>query len=369
MIWSSWISGAATLIFGALSIRKVHFLWAIAAIGLWLQVAPLIFWAPNAVSYLNDTTIGALLLVFSIVIAGTPGVRDSAGPETPHGWSYNPSSYFQRVPVIGLNFLCWFIARYLAAYQLGYIDTVWDPFFGDGTEKVLTSTVSKMFPVPDAGLGAVAYTLEALTGFGSTRRWHTTPWLVLFFGFLAVPVSCVSIVLIILQPTVVGHFCSLCILIAILMLITIPLCIDEVVAVCQFLHRSVKEGKPFWKTVFQGASLPLGEPDHRSATFRQPISKGIQTMLFGMSLPWNLAILTAVGAAGMFLGDFIPAALTVVFSVIAYAEVARSFRWLCIPLGLWLAFSHPALGIVAILLSIRKGPIREQYATWNHWIF
>ena len=34
------------------------------------------------------------------------------------------------------------ISRYLAAYQRGYISTVWDPFFGEGTGRVLTSTLA-----------------------------------------------------------------------------------------------------------------------------------------------------------------------------------------------------------------------------------
>lgn len=368
MILNSYVCGALALIFGTISIRKPLFLWVIALIGIWLQLVPLIFWAPHPTAYLNDSVMGALLIIFSIVVEGTPGTPDSLGPQIPHGWSYNPSAYFQRVPVIGLNFMCWFIARYLAAYQLGYIDTVWDPFFGEGTEKVLTSTVSKMFPVSDAGLGAVAYTLEAITGFGGPRRWHTSPWLVLFFGFLAVPVGCVSILLIILQPTVVGHFCSLCIFTAVLMLITIPLAVDEVVAVVQFLHRSVKEGKPFWRTLFRGISLPEGDADRRSATFRQPISKGIQTMLFGISIPWNLFLLTLCGIAALVWGDFIPSALIIVFSVIAYAEVTRAVRWICIPMGVWLCFSCLPLGLAAIALAWRKGHIQETYASWDQWI-
>lgn len=32
------------------------------------------------------------------------------------------------------------VSRYLAAFQLGYIDAIWDPFFGQGTRQVLNST-------------------------------------------------------------------------------------------------------------------------------------------------------------------------------------------------------------------------------------
>ena len=79
-----------------------------------------------------------------------------------------------------------FGSRYLAAYQLGYIDHVWDPFFGDGTIIVLDSEVSKSFPISDGGLCNVSYTIEALTGYmGMSNRWRTMPWMVAFFGIFA----------------------------------------------------------------------------------------------------------------------------------------------------------------------------------------
>jgi len=365
---SDHISGAIALLLGLLAIRRPLFLWGLALVGLWLQFAPLIFWSPDASAYLNDTLIGVLILAFALVVGGTPGVEESSGPEVPPGWSYNPSSYFQRIPVIGMNCLCWFIARYLAAFQLGYIDTVFDPVFGGETIKVLTSTVSKAFPVPDAGLGALAYTLEALTGFGAARRWHTTPWQVALFGILVVPVSCVSIVLIILQPLVVGAWCFLCIVIAILMLCMIPFSVDEVVAVCQFLHRSVKEGRPFWKTFFKGRALPAGEPDKRTPSFDAPAGKMFKAMYYGVSMPWNLLVSAALGLAAIFLTDFIPGALTIVFSVIAFGEPVRAIRFLIVPLGIWICFLHPLLGLAVIASCLRKGRIKEKYGSWNKMI-
>ena len=59
-----------------------------------------------------------------------------------------------------------------------------DPFFEgyltdpqNGTEVVITSAVSKAFPVSDAALGGYTYALEILTGLvGSRMRWRTMPW-------------------------------------------------------------------------------------------------------------------------------------------------------------------------------------------------
>ena len=157
----------------------------------------------------------------------------------------------QRIPIICFGVLGSSIARALAAYQLGYIDQIWDPFFGKGTVDVITSSVSKAFPIPDAGLGALAYTFEALMGCkGDSRRWCTMPWIVVGFGILVVPLGLVSIILVILQPLVVGAWCTLCLCTATAMLIMISLTIDEMVAVLQFLGRREKI-----QTVFLGSFL------------------------------------------------------------------------------------------------------------------
>ncbi len=83
--------------------------------------------------------------------------------------------------MIGLGFAGWVVSRYLAAFQLGYIDRVRDPFFGEGSRLVLNSDLSHAWPISDAGLGAFAYTLEFLMGWmGSPARWRTMPWMVTF---------------------------------------------------------------------------------------------------------------------------------------------------------------------------------------------
>jgi len=365
LVQSDIVCGILAIILGLLTVHFPLFAWGTALVGLWLQLAPLIFWAPEAASYLNDTFIGLLLLVFSFVIPDTPGTRISRGAEVPPGWSYNPSSYLQRIPIIFLNLCCWLIARYLTAYQLGFIDHVWDPFFGTQTVAVLTSDVSRAFPVADAGLGATAYLLEALFGFGSTRRWHTMPWFVLLFGVLAIPVSCISIVLIILQPTVVGAWCGLCLVTAVLMLFIIPLTVDEVCATLQFMKHSRIKGHSHWKTFWGGTSVAAGSDDPRTPSYRASYRKLFKAMCWGVSIPWNLALSALLGAGAMFMGDYIQGALITVFSVTAWGEVTRMFRHVLVLLGIWLCFSNPILGVAAIALSIPKGKIKEKYGTFK----
>lgn len=195
LVWSDVISGLLLTVFSVLAFwPRWDFVgrWTVALVGLWLQFAPLVFWAPDAAAYLNDTLVGALAITLSILAPMMPGMAHhmemmKPGPEIAPGWSYNPSTWHQRAPMIVLGFVGWLISRYLAAFQLGYIDAVWEPFFGDGTRRVLTSDVSRMFPISDAGLGAFAYTVEFLMAWmGGRTRWRSMPWMVTFF-FIVTP--------------------------------------------------------------------------------------------------------------------------------------------------------------------------------------
>lgn len=223
--------------------------WCASLVGVWLLLAPLVFWAPTAVVYCNDTLAGILAIAFSVVIPR----EEAIGPEIPPGWSYNPSSFKARLPIAILAALGSFSARYMASFQLGYIDQMWDPIFPEGTLRVITSDISRSFPVSDAGLGCVAYVIEALMACkGGTRRWRTMPWFVILFGIVVIPLGLVSITLVILQPTVVGAWCTWCLFAAVCMLIMIALAADEVVAVLQHLARCKRAGKPFWLTLWRG---------------------------------------------------------------------------------------------------------------------
>src|SRR3546814_16390374 len=78
------------------------------------------------------------------------GMMDES--EVPPGWTYSPSSWLQRLPIIALGVFGFLIARYMAAYQFGHIDYVWEPFFSgeagrNGTEHIITSDVSRAWPI------------------------------------------------------------------------------------------------------------------------------------------------------------------------------------------------------------------------------
>ncbi len=398
MKWNDITSGLLLLFFGSMSITGRHNWapWGAVLLGIWLQLAPLAFWAPHGLMYLNDTAVGILVILFAILIPGAPGDRVEEGPTVPPGWSYNPSSWSQRLPIILLAATCWLIARYMAAYQLGYRDTVWDPVFDNGTLDVITSSISKDFPVSDAGLGACAYTIEALMGLkGGVRRWYTMPWSVILFGILVVPLGLISITLVVLQPVIVGHWCFWCLLTAVCMLFMISLTVDEVVATLQYLNSVRKKRLPFWTIFWNGGTITDETKERELPPLNSSIRKTFPEMIRGTTIPWNL-LLCALGglwlmASPSFYGmksigadvNYVIGALSVTVAIVSMAEVTRAGRYILVLFGLWIAASPWFLfgdppdsmwsdlisGLLLAVLCLPLGKIKYKYGSWDRYIF
>lgn len=237
-------------------------------LGLWTITAPLTFgygldpaplarevwlntqariWAMTA----SDLVSGLLLVVF--------GCRSLTPGRPVSEWlGCGVGIWMSTVPVL-------FWARAAAAYQLGYIDHVWDPLFGEASERVLSSDMSHMWPVSDGALSAFSYTFEFLMGWmGAPSRWRTMLWMVTLFGILVLPLGLAHIVLIISQPVVVGSSCTMCLLAAAIMLPMIPLEADEVIAMGQHVRRRVRAGESVWDVFWRGGDGKAADPDRRS---------------------------------------------------------------------------------------------------------
>lgn len=400
MTASDIASGLLIVLFALLSLSR-HIAWArwaTAAIGTWLLFAPLVFWTPSAVAYANDTLIGALVILFAVGVPSTPGVSPVArlaGPDTPPGWDYSPSSWNQRIPIIALALVGLFISRYLAAFQLGHIEGAWDPFFGDGTERIITSSLSEAWPVSDAGLGAATYVLEIITGvIGDKRRWRTLPWLVLLFGIMIVPLGAVSIFFIIVQPILIGTWCTLCLVAAAAMLLQIPYSFDEILATLQFLRERRRQGKSLWHVLLHGDTIEGGSADY-SDNFEASPSAVLREMLRGgITLPWTVVASGAIGIVLMLSrllfdtadmaaeNDHVVGSLVVTFSIMALAEVARPLRFINAAFGAWLLLAPWLLdgygiagsalamiaGLLLIVLALPRGAIESHYGAWDRQI-
>jgi hypothetical protein len=164
--------------------------------------------------------------------------RSDARGDVPPGWSYDPSSWGERIPILVLALVGFGIASYLALYQFGVVQHVWEPFFGDGSERVLHSVISRLLPVPDAALGAAGYLVDAVSGvIGGRGRWRTLPLVVIIFGIAVGPLGAVSITLVIIQPLLVHGWCTLCLTSALISVLMIGPAMDELLASLQYLKR------------------------------------------------------------------------------------------------------------------------------------
>ena len=407
LIASDVVSGLLIACFGALSLSKRSAWfgqWANAAVGVWLLFVPLLFWTPSAAQYQNNLLVGSLVIAFSVLVPMMPGMSMAGMMDpkvVPPGWTYCPSTGAQRLPIAALGLIGLLISRMLTAYQLGHVDYAWEPFFaGDpldpknGTEEIVTSAMSKAWPIPDAGLGAVSYVLEILMAVMGTRdRWRTMPWMVTFFGILVIPLGVVSIYFIIVQPIVIGTWSTPALIAALAMLVMIPFALDEVIAMGQFLWWSHCRGKPLVRTFFKGDAVDRGREDASdsltsAAAFWTEATRGI-------TLPWTLGASIAVGAflmltrvafgtsGAMANSDHIIGALTITVAIIATAEVARSLRLVNIPFGAWLvlapwllegastaaSWASVLLGVALVGLSLPRGKrSNEHYASWDRYI-
>ncbi len=403
--WNDVICGVLIMLFAAFSLspRNGWAQWVNAFVGVWLLAAPLVFWTPSAAVYANDTLIGALVIAFTLLVPMMPGMSmEGMMDETdvPPGWSYCPSTYVQRMPIIVLGALGFVLARILTAYQLGHVDAVWEPVFaGDamrnGTEFIITSDVSKAWPVADGGIGAMSYMAEILMGvMGGRARWRTMPWMVLLFGIVVVPLGVISIYFIIIQPIEIGTYCTICLAAALAMLIMIPFALDELIAMGQFLALNTRRGRPFWRAFFRGDALPGGGVDKHSG-FGGSFPAMLKSAARGVNLPWTLVASALIGVWLMFsrvtLGtlppladsDHLIGALVLTTAVIAMAEVARPLRFLNAGFGAWLVIAPWVLdggelaanvasvvaGLALIGLSLPRGSrSNEHYGTWDRYI-
>lgn len=308
-------------------------------------------------------------------------------PDAPPGWSDNPSSWAQRLPIVVLSLLGFGIAMYLALYQWRVVDRVYEPFFPGQSRKILReSWISKLFdPVPDALLGALGYLGDAVTGLiGGRRRWRTMPWIVVLFGVFVVPLGAVSVALVMAQPLLFDAWCTLCLASAAISLLMIGPATDEVLASLQYLKRAAASGESLWTAFWKG-----GPPLAPGETPPLPAARGV---------PWGTVAALAAAAVGVWVmaapsvlgyevsaggeggsrlaetSDRIAGPVIVAFSTVAAWEVTRALRWVSLVAGAWLMLAPwmlklPALagtsdmlsGLAVIALSSVRGRQRRAF--------
>ncbi len=174
-----------------------------------------------------------------------------AESDLPPGSSSNPSERSRRLPGFVFALAGFGVASYLALYQMGVVAEVWEPFFGNGSRLLLKqSPVAHLLPIPDAALGAFAYLVEAITGaVGGRARWRTAPGLVFLFGAVALALGITGVLLVILQPTFFGTFCTLCLVSAACSISAAFAATGEVFAAFGYFRRERSSGRSLWQAL------------------------------------------------------------------------------------------------------------------------
>jgi uncharacterized membrane protein len=99
----------------------------------------------------------------------------------------------------------------LAAFQVGVAGPPWEPLFGDGSRRVLTSDLSRLLPIPDAAVGAGAYLVEAVLSAALVIRPSGLTRAAIALAVVASIGAAIGAVLLAYQVLVVGAACTLCV--------------------------------------------------------------------------------------------------------------------------------------------------------------
>lgn len=295
----------------------------------------------------------------------------------PLGWSYNPSSLIQRLPSIVLSLANLIIACFMAIYQLGYLDRQEQPTALSGL-WILTLAITFFLAL-----------------WGGTARWRTSPWLVLLFGILILPIGIASALLILCQPILIDAWCLWCLVIAFFQLFIAMFSVDEIIAALDLLARGQKLGKDSWNILWNGGSEGW-EAEPKEIEQMVPKKGPITEMLRGVSVPWSLSISLLMGICLMLLTklfnysinfppelDYFFGAWIITVSILAMAEVARAVRWLNLlnALGIlfvsWLVWRDPFVNqwdnfifsALLVILILMPCPIKEHYGDWEKHIY
>jgi hypothetical protein len=203
----------------------------------------------------------------------------------------------------------------------------------------------------------------------------------------------VSIAFIIIQPVVIGTWCTLCLVAATAMLLQIPYSLDELVATGQFLVRRRRAGRPVF-VVFLFGDTDDGEKQEPGDEFDRAPGRVLRNMVGGgVGLPWNLALCILIGVwlmftrvtvgaeAGMADTDHLIGMLAITIAIVALAEVARPMRFINVLLGMVLIISpfilgagwgsiasSLACGVGLIVFSLPRGVVRYHFGEWNRLI-
>ncbi len=304
--------------------------------------------------------------------------RENQNPKSvaiPPGWTTNPSEPIRRLILAAMAFMGFGTAVYLTLYETGAISSVWEPFFGNGSQVILHSSLSDFLHIPDASLGAALYFFDGLLQFaGGEDRWKSHPWFVLLNGATTIGLGTAAVILLIVQPIAYGHYCTLCMFSAFISINLVGPVMEEVLAALQYLGRKYTEPTERQEEEF-------GPPSHADVKTGWQ-AEGIRLrFIIGIFIGlWLMASPAAIGFAGHARGDVrITGPIVFALSTLALWPATRWFGRLNGFAGAWLIFGPVILLaptmvflseilIGAMLLAIAMFPGNTENQIGGGWI-
>jgi hypothetical protein len=184
---------------------------------------------------------------------------------------------------------------------------------------------------------------------------------------------------------------------AAIMLPMIPLEVDEVIAMGQFMVQAKRKGLNLWKAFWLGGDVEGEGDDERTPALmslpEQP-RRVLLASIWGMSFPWTLVGSSVLGLALMLTPsvfgitgttadiDHVGGALILTMATLAMGEPIRFLRYLNLLLGVavavapWVfggadfssAVAVSVLGLAAAVLALPRGSIQERYGLWHRFV-
>jgi hypothetical protein len=229
-----------------------------------------------------------------VTVASTVG-RGAGDRAVPPGWRANPSAWAERLPIAGAALVGFAIAAYLTLFQLGVLDRVWEPLFGD------------------------------------------MPWIVMVFGIAVGPLGATSVLLVIAQPVLYHSWCTLCLASAVISVAMIGPAVDEVLPA---------------SSTCAGCGGPAARSGGRSGGWAEMWPR-LLTVAVGI---WLMAAPAVLGYAGTpATSDRIAGPVVAAIGIVAASTVTRGLRWANLAPGLWLVAGPALLGSPAAALVSSGG--------------
>jgi hypothetical protein len=177
----------------------------------------------------------------------------------------------------------------------------------------------------------------------------------------------------------------------------IPLEVDEVLAMGQFMVQAKRKGMALWKAFWLGGDVEGEGEDERTpplVRLSEHPKEVLLASIWGMSFPWTLVVSVGLGLGLAFVPSLfgvtggaadalhVCGLLILTMATLAMGEPLRAIRYINVPLGVvaaaapWFlqggagpgAIVGGLLGVTVAILAFPQGHVTERYGLWERFV-